>query len=871
LATALRSRYRYERADAIYRQLLAHPAGRVEDIGRQAALGLGLGQLVRWVPDSAAAMLQRAAAEARATGDAMTEGEALAALSGVLNRRGQGDSARVVLARAGELVPPTSSMGIQRLCTQALGLRGTSLAAADSVVRRGVALARASADTVALARCLLSQGIVLEGRGLQRASADAMNESLMLASAILDIDLLANVEQWQAYATATYGSDFSAARRYAERAIVHATETRNPVTAAWARLNLSQVALRVGDAARAYRSAQDALQEFQRLGEVPGQTSVLVVQAQAAVLGGRLADGIVRYARVESLFTASGLASAAPVQTLRRAMAYADLGDVARAQQLIDSAQGIARRANLRGVLQGSLPYAQGRVDLRRGAYDAAVANFERFKAAVGPAAAHAQLDADVRIAEALALQGRFTRAESLFTRGTASLDKLRERLREREDMVSLLSGMRYDADPDLGLATIVNRLAVGGRIETAFSIAESERARWLWMQRSRRQAMRGGEQGASELDDRMLALDEVRERLDERTAIVAFVVGRWGELTTGFSIWRGGVRAFSLTPIDSLTRDIDRFGLLLQEGGAVASVARSLGQRLLDSALAVLPAAVTHLRIVPDGQLYHVPFDALALANGRLLLDRYVTSTSASVRLAVSSTPTQRGGRLVAFGDAVFDARHGLPRLQGSGEEVNAILRVVGDRGTARLRQAASAQALQDMARQGASVLHLATHARVQDYGLLDNAFYLSGSASSDGRVGAEDLAGSSLPVDLVVLSACRTVGGFVATGEGVQGLVAPILEAGAHAVVVTNWDVRDRSLIRIMEDFYRGLMRGAPAGDALTLAKRASRTRGDRSTTWASLAVIGDAQVRPLVREGARGAGLSPSAVPFHRGAAH
>src|SRR5262245_34832792 len=42
-----------------------------------------------------------------------------------------------------------------------------------------------------------------------------------------------------------------------------------------------------------------------------------------------------------------------------------------------------------------------------------------------------------------------------------------------------------------------------------------------------------------------------------------------------------------------------------------------------------------------------------------------------------------------------------------------------------------------------------------------------------------------------MVMLFACRTAGGVVVNGEGIQGLTAAFLQAGARSVVATSWRV--------------------------------------------------------------------------------
>ena len=56
------------------------------------------------------------------------------------------------------------------------------------------------------------------------------------------------------------------------------------------------------------------------------------------------------------------------------------------------------------------------------------------------------------------------------------------------------------------------------------------------------------------------------------------------------------------------------------------------------------------------------------------------------------------------------------------------------------------------------------------------------------------EELSALTLDADLVVLSACATaLSGGHAGDEGLRGLVAPLIEAGARGVAATLWAVDD------------------------------------------------------------------------------
>ncbi len=107
---------------------------------------------------------------------------------------------------------------------------------------------------------------------------------------------------------------------------------------------------------------------------------------------------------------------------------------------------------------------------------------------------------------------------------------------------------------------------------------------------------------------------------------------------------------------------------------------------------------------------------------------------------------------------------------------------------------------------------LHFATH------GLLDNTNpELSGLVLSlldaqgrplDGHLRMVEILNMNLPAELVVLSACKTGLGKDVRGEGLMSLTRGFMYAGAKRVMVSLWDVNDKSTASLMGEFYRGLL---------------------------------------------------------------
>jgi CHAT domain-containing protein len=346
----------------------------------------------------------------------------------------------------------------------------------------------------------------------------------------------------------------------------------------------------------------------------------------------------------------------------------------------------------------------------------------------------------------------------------------------------------------------------------------------------------------------------------DDSTALVAYVTGRRGEPTTAFVVTRRGVRVVPLTPVDSLLEPAGRFAALLTSGGPAEQPAVALGRAVLDPVVRVLPAAIRRLLIVPDDVLHHVPFDALRLGDGRYAIERFTIAMvpSAAVAMALWERPAHTGpATMLAFGDprfgderaaaagertrAAFQRGGGLARLAASGREARAVARYAAY-ADVRLGARATEHHLKSAALRGVQVLHFATHALVDDRSLTSTALALAPGAGEDGFVSPADIAALPLDAELVVLSACRTAGGVLVGGEGMQGLATAFLGAGARAVAATSWQIDDRRAAHIAGEYYRALADGMSLGDALRAAKLARLRDGAPPSEWAAWTLVGD-----------------------------
>jgi tetratricopeptide (TPR) repeat protein len=857
LATVARLTYDFVAADSAYARLLPPLGTAASDaIGLYALLGSSLAASQRWRFAEAARGLERTVVAAERLGDSRAQAEALIALAGSIARSAGVDSARVLLDRAGVILPRTdTALTIMHFCALAGLLRGTSPIRADSLVESGITLATASGEDRLRGRCLIARSLVHEVRGRQKLSLGAAWLADSLLRAQYDYDGAATASQLIAY-QATYTINFEQGRRAAAAAIEFGKRSGNVGAVAWALLNRAQLALRVDDAPAAARDIEESLRQLTHLGDRTGVAAALVVRGDAAQALGLWARARAAYDSAAALYSRMGWETLVPALEFKLAAIDRLAGEAASGLRRLEHAVALAERLGLAGLTRTDQHYARGLSALHDERWEDAVREFRTFLERVGSVSVHYTFDGRARLAEAEAGAGRLDDAVRTLERGFLDLDVARSYLTDRDARIAALQGRRLEFDPDLGVATIVSHLAVAGRVETAFAIAEAQRARHLWIQMVRRGAFAGDTaapaRGAHLLPE-VLDIDAIRRSLPDSTAVLAWVTGRGGEATTGFVLSREAGRAVALPPGDSLGPEIQRFAVALESGTPARSLARRLSDRLFNPLTAALPRDVVRLVLVPDGPLHRLPFDALVLSDGKTALERYTMTLAPSVRVAAAlwtssrAEPGRRG--VLAFGDPVFAPDEpDLPRLRASREEVRLVSRSA--RAEVRSRRDASEAELKRLAGSARGVLHLATHARVEDSGLLSSALFLSPGGGEDGRVGVEEIAALGLETDLVVLSACSTIGGAIVSGEGIQGLTAPFLETGARAVLAIQWPIRDGALVPVIGRFYEGMARGLGAADALHAARLEAFRAGASPTVWAAPAFTGDPRLRPQLR---------------------
>ncbi|HEX8354956.1 MAG TPA: CHAT domain-containing protein [Pyrinomonadaceae bacterium] len=388
--------------------------------------------------------------------------------------------------------------------------------------------------------------------------------------------------------------------------------------------------------------------------------------------------------------------------------------------------------------------------------------------------------------------------------------------------------------------------------------------------------------------------LRRIREQVvaDDETVLLEYSLG--AERSYVWAVTRGGLASYELPPRALVERAAKRvYGLLSarrrrgaeEEPAAaeeLAAATRELSGLILSPAAAAL-SGKSRVIVVADGALDYVPFQLLQASpeGGEPLVAAYevVNAPSASVLGQLREEAARRvppAKTLAAFGDPVFRANYATRRAAAGGVEVAALRRAEDEGFRSRLRgievegdsiDPASAspltyagpelESLRELVADSLvaadfeatrerllatdlsefAILHFATHGllyptRPEDSGLLLSTVDREGRARA-GVVGLRDIYNLRAPVDLVVLSACRTALGKDVRGEGMIGLTRGFMYAGASSVVSSLWNVPDEATSELMKRFYDNMLR---RGMTPAAALRAAQNSIRREPQWRS-----------------------------------
>lgn len=288
---------------------------------------------------------------------------------------------------------------------------------------------------------------------------------------------------------------------------------------------------------------------------------------------------------------------------------------------------------------------------------------------------------------------------------------------------------------------------------------------------------------------------------------------------------WTGSRLGWELTelpPTGELKRLVGAVLTDLSRPGAEVSAAdvRTLGRMLLDP-VAAHWRRDRPLRIVPDGPLVDLPWSALRLETGDLVLDHgpvvEAPDAAAAVRDALAPDTSAVSRLLVLGRDGAPSGEPALRHAEAEAAEIATVwpgaaveLRTGSDSRWSGLRDRLS----------GFDLIHIASHASVTQ-GLPGHSTLRLAGGDGEPPLTIPAVRGLELDAELVYLSSCETARLGADTGSGLNSFARAFLQAGARRVVAPTLRIEDAAARYLAASFHRHLQHGKSWAAALRAAQ--------------------------------------------------
>ena len=268
-----------------------------------------------------------------------------------------------------------------------------------------------------------------------------------------------------------------------------------------------------------------------------------------------------------------------------------------------------------------------------------------------------------------------------------------------------------------------------------------------------------------------------------------------------------------------------------------------------------------TKVVVVPDGQLWHLPFEALQPAEDLYVVDHvqvsYAPSLSALREMRKQRVPVGRlNSLLVAFGNPElsqgfkrrFELAYAGLKLESSVGQEEDLKRVATSYGANRLYvgpQASEDRVKSDISR--ARIVHFAGPMVLDDTSPMSSFMGLSSATpQQDGFFQLREIMDLQSTSELIVAPTAEPGTGF--SGDAALGFSWAWFVAGTPATLVSRWKVESPTVSTLLTDFYSSIKPVGRTSVSSTRALRQSMLAIRRSPEhqhpyyWASLALIGD-----------------------------
>jgi CHAT domain-containing protein/tetratricopeptide (TPR) repeat protein len=364
-----------------------------------------------------------------------------------------------------------------------------------------------------------------------------------------------------------------------------------------------------------------------------------------------------------------------------------------------------------------------------------------------------------------------------------------------------------------------------------------------------------------------------IQQTLDEQTCVLEYFVGE-GSLYI-FIILKNSFDVVSLpkpTDFEQSTTAFCRAIRTIDQANYLHHSTALYG--LLVQPIKVHLVKKKRLVIIPDGILYHVPFEALIsgkplsprglhdpvdftglpyLVNAFEISYAYSSNFYTSHELhpatdrsksasfvgfapvfrdsptngyIIASNVCSPAGEISELRSLTVDGKR-FRELPYSEEEVRSITSGFAERGNPSIGYFHSDATKENFKREAGkyNYIHVATHSYMnEDHPELSALVFANppdSRTSDDAIMYAGDIYNLRLNADLLVLSSCESGIGKIVKGEGMMGMTRGFLYAGARSIMYSLWKVFDKQTNQLMQQFYGYLLDGEAHSSSLRRAK--------------------------------------------------
>jgi len=355
----------------------------------------------------------------------------------------------------------------------------------------------------------------------------------------------------------------------------------------------------------------------------------------------------------------------------------------------------------------------------------------------------------------------------------------------------------------------------------------------------------------------RICGLDEVRQQIvEEGTILLEYLLG--DDRSYLLSLTSRTARLSILPNRGKIEKSLRAFLKVISEVNIgerlIFDASKRIGREIIPPDILNALSEFKAIVVIPDGILNYLPFETIRIDDGAR--EKYLVES-----IAISYCPSASTLRMLTGGSKKKEWKKTILAIGGpkygdySGPNVAPTDRQLGTEENSSLARkmafvelpfsgkeaidigglfpkveaqvitggAVSEEIMKKLPLREFRIIHISCHGYLDEANPMRTALVLTPGPSQeeDGFLRMEEIYKLSLDADMVVLSACQTGKGLLEKGEGVMNLTRPFFIAGARSVIAALWPINDKSTAGLMKDFYKLIIKGWSANEALRGAK--------------------------------------------------